>query len=109
MGMVVVEVVEVPPSQGDLAEAEGQAGALVGARERAAAPAPQLDGTGARRAAHPQQEVEVGRRVHGVEDVGVVRDHQLCRAAPRHTGRGRGGRQRERDIEGERGRDKIEL
>ena len=49
---------------------------MLSARERGATPAPQLDRP-TRRASHPQQEVKVGRGVHGVEDVGVVWDHQF--------------------------------
>ena len=64
-------------SQRDFAESKREAGAVLGPRERGAAPAPQLDRpTGW--APHPQQEVEVSWGVHGVKDVGVVWDHQLC-------------------------------
>lgn len=67
---------EAEGSQGDLAEAERQAAALLDAGERGAAAAAQLNRS-ALGAAQTQQEVEVDRGVHGVKDVGVVRDHQL--------------------------------
>lgn len=63
-------------SESHLAESHRQAGAVLGPRERGAASAPQLDRP-ARGPSHPQEEVEVGRGVHGVEDVRVVGDHQF--------------------------------
>lgn len=66
----------VHSSQRDLAESQGEAGPVLNPRQRGAVAAPQLHRpTG--RASGPQQEVEVGRGVHGVEDVGVVWDHQF--------------------------------
>lgn len=49
---------------------------MLRSRECGAASAPQLDRP-ARRATHPQEEVKVRRRVHGIEDVGVVGNHQF--------------------------------
>lgn len=63
-------------SQRDLAESQGEAGPVLSSRQRGAVAAPQLHRP-AGRASGPQQEVEVGRGVHGVEDVGVVWDHQF--------------------------------
>lgn len=49
---------------------------MLGARKRGTTPTPQLDRS-PHRASHPQQEVEVGRGVHGIKYIGIVRDHQL--------------------------------
>lgn len=51
---------------------------MLRSREGGAAAAAQLHGSTAR-APHAQQEVKVGRAVHGVKDVGVVRNQQLCK------------------------------
>lgn len=66
----------VQSSQRDLAESQRQAGPVLGPRQRGAAAAAQLHRP-AGRAPGTQQEVEVGRGVHGVEDVGVVWDHKF--------------------------------
>lgn len=63
-------------SESHLAESYRQTGAVLSSRERGAASAPQLDRP-ARRATHPQEEVEVRRGVHGIEDVCVVGNHQF--------------------------------
>lgn len=63
-------------SQRDLAESQGQAGPVLSSRQRGAVAAPQLHRP-AGRASGPQQEVKVGRGVHGIEDVGVIWDHQF--------------------------------
>lgn len=44
--------------------------------ESGAAATAQLDWT-TRRPPHSQQEVEISRRVHSIEDISIVRDHQL--------------------------------
>lgn len=62
-------------SQRHFAEAQGEAGAVLSGNGGAAAAA-ELHRS-PRGAAHPEQEVEVCRRVHGVKHVGVVRNHQL--------------------------------
>lgn len=49
---------------------------MLGARQCGATAASQLDRP-TRRASHTQQEVKVGRSVHGVKDVGVVGNHQF--------------------------------
>lgn len=66
----------VSRSQRHLAESKREARAVLGAGQRGAAAAPQLNGS-THRASHPQQEVEVSRGVHCVEDVGVVWDDQF--------------------------------
>lgn len=83
-------------SQRDLAESQRQAGAVLGAGERGAAAAPQLDRPArpARRASQPQQEVVVGGGVHGVKDVGVVRDHQFFKKKKREIQKRRAERKR---------------
>lgn len=63
-------------SQGDLAEAQRQAGALLGAGECGGIATPQLDRPPSS-ASYTQQEVKVGRGVHGVKHIGGVRNHQL--------------------------------
>lgn len=63
-------------SQRDFTESERQAGAMLGAREGGATAASQLDRP-THRASLPQQEVKVGRGVHGVEDICIVWDQQL--------------------------------
>lgn len=65
-----------PGSQRDFAESEREARAVLGSGERGATPATELDRP-TRRASNPQQEVEVSRGVHGVEDVSVVWNHQF--------------------------------
>lgn len=62
-------------SQSHFAEPQGQAGAMLSGYGGAAAAAELHRST--RRPPDPEQEVKVGRRVHGVKHVAVVGNHQL--------------------------------